>query len=184
MKIDIALICGRRPELLEQTLSSFHERVFKNFDVAQCYANIDPFCGDAQDAVRCRSIILDYFPGAEITIPNEASFGRAVQTTWARVQSPVVLHLEDDWVVLEEIFPHHVFPVLSGSTMALQLMHKGLKWNGRDLFREVVRKRKIWGITVSRVRASVFGTAPAFFSGPFLRQCAALMRSDLDPEKQ
>jgi hypothetical protein len=184
MKIDIALICGRRPELLRRTIASFNERVFRNFDVANCHVNIDPFGGTGEDGEACRALILERFPEARITMPAKPGFGQAVKTAWSSVTAPVVLHLEDDWICHENITPEQVFPLLEGRTKAVKLVCRELNWNGRDLFYERERRYKILKVKLWTSVASVFGTSPAFFDGDFMRRCAELMDPALDPEKQ
>ena len=55
--IDVSLVAGRRPELLERTLSSFHQHVLEHFELADAYVNIDPFGGDLAAHDACREII-------------------------------------------------------------------------------------------------------------------------------
>ena len=142
MKIDVSLICGRRPSLLRRTLASFDERVFRNFDIANCYANIDPFAGSADEGEICQALIRERFPDARITMPAAPGFGMAVKTAWSSSTAPAVLHLEDDWICLEDIKPEMVFPLLDGKTKAVKLVCKELNWNGTDLFYERERRRR------------------------------------------
>ncbi|MBL4885262.1 MAG: hypothetical protein JKY95_12095 [Planctomycetaceae bacterium] len=100
---DLALVCGRRPELIARTLESFHQNVFPHFSFANVLVNIDPFCGDAADGVEVRDIVESYFPEAIFFEPESASFGAAVKRLWKNSKSDILLHLEDDWVAIEEI---------------------------------------------------------------------------------
>ena len=68
--IDITLVSGRRPQLLRQTLASFHSRLFENFQIGTMFANIDPFCGTKEDGDNCEALVREYFPDANITRPN------------------------------------------------------------------------------------------------------------------
>jgi hypothetical protein len=113
-----------------------------------------------------------------------ASFGQAVKTIWSQVNSPFVLHLEDDWVALEPITPERVFALFKGRTRAVKLVTKELQWNGRDELRRRTEKVKVLGLTIWKRKVSSFGTSPGFFSGDFVKQCSAFMLPDLDPEKQ
>ncbi|RWO01808.1 hypothetical protein [Mesorhizobium sp.] len=182
--IDVTLVCGRRPELLSQTLQSFQQMVFRHFRIGGVYVNIDPFGGDEIDHEKCRSLVLGYFPNAAISEPETASFGRAVKVLWSQVKSPLVLHLEDDWLALESITPDRVFPLFKGRTRAVKLVTKELRWNGRDEIRRRTEKVKLLGLTIWKRKISSFGTSPAFFSGDFARRCSSLLMDDLDPEKQ
>jgi hypothetical protein len=183
-RLDITLVAGRRPALLERTLASFRERLFANFPVAALYANIDPVFGDTDDHAACRAAILSVFPAATIVEPERPGFGRAVKTLWAATRSEVIFHLEDDWVLNEPLFPDDVFPLLSGSTRALAPVSKELGYRGTDTFNVRRPKKRVLGIPVGRDEINVFGTSPRFLDGDFARACAALMDPDLDPEKQ
>jgi hypothetical protein len=182
--IDVTLVCGRRPELLSQTLQSFQQMAFRYFRINRVYVNIDPFGGDVVDHKKCRSLVLGYFPDAVISEPENASFGQAVKALWSQVTSPVVLHLEDDWLALEPITPDRVFPLFKGRTRAVKLVSKELQWNGRDEPRRRTEKVKVLGLPIWKRKVSSFGTSPGFFSGNFVNQCSAFMTADLDPEKQ
>lgn len=184
MKTDIALISGRRPELLERTLDSFDQNLFRHFDIGTCYANIDPFGGTPADGDRCEQLILSLFPDAVITKPATPGFGRAVKTVWSQVRSPVVFHMEDDWIALERIRPEDVLPLFSPATGSVRLLSQHLEWNRQDRSLRISIKRRFLGIPYRRVSIDNFGTSPAFFSGEFINRCAGLMDPDLDPEKQ
>ncbi len=185
-KIDVTLVSGARPELLGPTLRSFREKVFRHFTIATCYANIDPFGGSEEDRQACRELILEQFPDARITMPEKPSFGQAVKTLWSQVQSPYVLHMEDDWEVLEDITPDRVFPLFEGNTRLVKLVSKELGWNGLDQFYERPKKIKMFGVILwkTRRKVSVFGTSPGFFAGDFVRKASEMMNPDFDPEKQ
>jgi hypothetical protein len=184
LEIDLVLICGRRPELLATTLASFDQSVFRNFTVQTCYANIDPFAGTPEDGEACRSLIRERFPDAQITMPDTPNFGLAVKSTWSQTKSSVVLHLEDDWVCQEDILPDHVTPLFEGTTTAVKLVHKGLNWNGVDLFHQRRRRIQFFNLLLWKRVVNGFGTSPTFFLGDFLRHSARLMDPSLDPEKQ
>ena len=182
--IDLVLICGRRPELLATTLASFGSRVFCNFNVRNCYANIDPFAGTIEDGEACRLLIRDRFPDARIAMPQKPSFGLAVKSTWSQTTASLVLHLEDDWICLEDIRPEHVIPLLQGSTSAVKFVSKELNWNGTDVFYQRRRRIKVFNLLLWKRLVNGFGTSPGFFLGDFLRRSAQLMDPSLDPEKQ
>jgi hypothetical protein len=184
MKIDVVLVSGCRPELLSRTLNSFNDKVFCNFTVNTCYANIDPFGGAQADGAECARIIYRYFPNAVISMPDTPGFGAAVKTVWGQSTAPVVLHLEDDWLVSDIITPSHIEPLLVGDTRAVRLLSKHMSWNRRSEFHERTGRYRWMGITYRRVRTAAFGTSPGFLTGAFARTCAELMRPDLDPEKQ
>ena len=46
--IDITLLCGSRPSLLELTLASFSHHVFRFFNISEVFVNIDLFGGGSE----------------------------------------------------------------------------------------------------------------------------------------
>jgi hypothetical protein len=184
VKLDITLISGARPLLLSRTLASFQEKLFQHFDIGRCYANIDLFGGGEAERDECKDIILRHFPTALISMPQIPGFGRAVKTVWGQTQAPLVFHLEDDWIALDDILPSRVELMLSGPTRLVRLQTRKMKWNSRDEFLLGTEKEKWFGIVVRRFKFNYFGTSPGFFGGEFLRTCSDLLDADLDPEKQ
>lgn len=183
-EIDITLVAGRRPELLERTLQSFSERVFPNFQISQIFANIDPFMGVAKDGEKCRNIVLHHFPNAEISMPEKPGFGLAVKNLWSKISAPFALHLEDDWIVLENVTPKQVFPLFEGrvrmATMFTPIEMKYRKFRrGRY---KTIRKRIPY--TPFRAKRPYFTLSPCFVEQTFAHEYASLLNPDLDPEAQ
>jgi len=184
-KFDVVIVAGRRPDLLDQTVRSFVGRLLRHFDPARVFVNLDPFGGDSAAHDRCREIILNSFPGATIFEPGVAGFGAAVQRLWAATSADLVLHLEDDWILERDIGPAEIRPLGQDRVMAMPFLSVEHDWAGPELrFRRKVRRRLFGVLSAGSVIRPVFGTSPRFLVGDFARQCAALMRPDLDPEKQ
>lgn len=183
-RLDIALICGRRPTLLKLTLASFSQHVFKNFEIGTVFANIDPFCGRAEDGEACREIILQHFPTAEITMPETAGFAAAVRRNWCKTKSDYVFHLEDDWIALEDIAPDQIFPLFTKRVSQVSLKSEQKKRQRSDEFHFVTKRKKALGITVKKTIVPFFATSPCFMTGAFARESGKLMDPNLDPEKQ
>ncbi len=182
--IDITLVAGRRPDLLERTLASFEARLFARFRVARVLVNLDPVFGDAADHAACLSVIRTRFPVAEIFEPEVAGFGAAVKRVWAATTARLVFHLEDDWTLNEVVGPERIAPLMTGETRAVALVSRETGWNGTDAFNVRRRKVRILGLPVGNRAFQVFGTSPRFLEGNFARRCADLMDPALDPEKQ
>lgn len=181
---DLCLVCGRRPDLLERTLASFGQQVFRHFTFGRVLANIDPFCGTEQEGDEVARIITRRFPRALLFRPSEASFGAAVIRLWEATSADTVFHLEDDWIALERITPGDVESRLSGRVAAVPLMTAEKHWGGRSLYQTRRKKYRLAGLPVWSRRVSRFSTSPCFLSGPFARTCAGMMDARLDPEKQ
>lgn len=182
--LDLALVSGRRPELLAQTLASFGERLFPGFSISGVFANIDPVFGDEADQAACRETILSHFPQAQIFEPGPPGFGAAVQRVWAATTGDLVFHMEDDWVLNEPLGPADILPLMTGDTRSVAPVSVEMGWDGQALFNQRRHKRRVMGLPLGRVTFNVFGTSPRFLDGHFARRCAELMNPSLDPEKQ
>ncbi|MDB4623904.1 hypothetical protein OAE47_00710 [Akkermansiaceae bacterium] len=183
-QIDISLVSGRRPELLEKTLASFQEHLFKFFEIETFRVNLDPFGGNTDDHERSRGILLKFFPEAKINEPEEAGFGKAVRHLWSTLRAPFAFHLEDDWIAHEDIKPEHVFPLFEGRTRQLTLLNEHKRRKGNALF-DCKRTRSILSpLKTYDLRKPLFTTSPSFIDSSFARICAELMNPALDPEKQ
>ena len=145
--------------------------------------NIDPFMGDAAEGDRCVTLVRSYFPHALIFRPEEPDFASAVARVWSATRAPRVLHLEDDWLALEDITPEQVEPLLVDDAKAVTFMTATK--HTRSLPYQVTR-RIVKGPEgeAMDLLVNAFSTSPGVFEGTFLRQAAALMLPKLDPEKQ
>ncbi len=183
-RINVTIVCGRRSELLKETLFSFNKNLFRNFEVSGVFANIDPFGGPADDQLRCVDTILQYFPDAQIFKPDQCSFTKAVKRLWQMPTESHFLHLEDDWVLNEPIYPSQITGMLTGKTKQLSLMCKEKNWNGKNLYHGYKEKLKFLGLKIWQWHKPEFTTSPSFLESNFARKSASLMIEELDPEKQ
>ncbi|PCH49534.1 MAG: hypothetical protein COC17_08320 [Hyphomicrobiales bacterium] len=181
---DLTIVSGRRPELLEATLESFFKKIINNIGFTNFYANVDPFCGTLEDGDKCCEIIKHYFPTCHIFRPEKASFGHAVKRLWQATTSDYVLHIEDDWLMLEDIHRSDVELLFNNETKTVSFMTKEKDWNGKNLHHQAYRKNKLLGLTYSRTRINVHTTSPCFLDGEFARMSGKLLDGDFDPEKQ
>lgn len=182
--IDVSLISGRRPDLLERTLVSFQRHLFQFFEIANFRVNLDAFGGNEQDHAKCKEVIIKFFPKAKINEPRQPGFGKAVQFLWSTLESPFALHLEDDWIAHEDIKPEHVFPLFEGRTRQVTFLNEHKRRKGNALF-DCKRTRSLFSpFKTYDIRKPLFTTSPGFIHSSFARICAELMDPALDPEKQ
>jgi hypothetical protein len=184
--LDVSIVSGARPDLLDRTLSSFGSRLLKNFRLGRVVANIDMIFGSRTDCSACVDVILTHFPNADIRIPATSSFGEAVKSNWSRTRGDFVLHLEDDWILNEDVdngvmkwfAPHDVKQV--------SFLNKEKNWDiqkkGYERFE--MRKQRLFGLQLRKVRFPIFTMAPSIIVGDFARSSALLMNGELDAEKQ
>lgn len=182
---DLVLIATCRPELLEQTLESFGQQVFRHLTFANVIANIDPYFGSPADGDRAEALIRDRFAHATIFRPDSPHFTHAVKRSWLATQSDFVLHLEEDWIALEDIAPDRYLDLMEDpEVMAVSFFcrNKNAKGLPYQTARRKVRDPETGQPKLIRVNA--FSTSPGVYKGPFLRQAAKLMSPFFDPETQ
>jgi hypothetical protein len=184
--MDITIVCGRRPDLLTQTLASFMEKIISNFPSGTVYANIDPFCGTEADGDACEMLLRENFSDVVIMRPETPSFGAAVKSLWQRPTSPYFLHMEDDWEVLYPVTEDQIEPRLVGQVAQVQLASRKRLYLPNKYAFKVVQRRVLgltWYKSVDQTRP-LFGTSPSFIKTQFARGCAEMMDASKDPEKQ
>jgi hypothetical protein len=184
--MDITIVCGRRPDLLAQTLASFHEKIIRHFDVGTVYANIDPFCGSDADGDACERLLRESFTTVVLRRPEVPSFGAAVKHLWQQPRSQYFLHMEDDWEVLHSVTPKHIEPRLQGQVVQVQLASRDRLYLPKK-YAFYTTWRSILGIKFLKkvdVKRPEFATSPSFINSNFARRCAQLMDPRKDPEKQ
>lgn len=186
--IDLCIVAGRRPALLERTLSSFHAGILSGFDILNVYANIDPVFGDEADQEKTEKIIRSFFPAAKISTPMAPGFCAAVKRNWIATTSDILFHMEDDWIVNEPVDPAEIESIFSSDTKIKQIslnnFHK--HWNyKKGTFHQQRPRKKMFGIKFKFGKAfPCFTTSPSFIKGDFAREVAGLYDIRYDPEKQ
>src|SRR5438105_4699863 len=103
--IELSIVAARRPALLARTLESFDQHLFRNFNFSNALINIDPIWGDQTQSDECAARIKKYFPAAMIFTPDTAGFCAAVKRLWTNSKADFLFHLEDDWILTEDITP-------------------------------------------------------------------------------
>jgi hypothetical protein len=186
--IDVTIVAARRPTLLAKTLESFQQRLFRHFEIASAIINIDPVWGDPSAAEECAALAKKYFPNPRILTPDQAGFCAAVKRIWSQTKSDFIFHLEDDWLLNEDISPGILDRFIDPSIAQVSLMSKEKNWDRarRGDFHYVKRRAPLFAGLKSPIRkkVTVFATSPSFIRGEFARQWAVLLNENLDPEKQ
>lgn len=185
--IDVLLLCGARPELIKETLRSFNEKVFGNFNINNVFANIDPFQGGPDAVFQVELAIRTYFPNANVRRPSQCSFTDAVRWLWANFKSDIALHLEDDWRAKQKITSDMVLPHFSDTVRQVSIVTKEKNWISNWEYHVKWRRRRILGVKCGRKLLKdepVFTTSPSFIERKFANSCASKFDESLDPEKQ
>lgn len=182
--LDLTLVAGRRPALLERTLQSFEDKIFQHFPLTNVWVNLDPVFGDEDAHAATKEVVRRHFPNARIFEPATASFGMAVKRVWGAVTGPLAFHLEDDWVCSRAIAAGEVTPLLKEDTASVILHAANVAWRPPGTSFRKTKHRRLLGIPLAPWQLSVFTTSPQFLRGTFARETARRLNPDLDPEKQ
>jgi hypothetical protein len=185
--LELTVVAARRPALLARTLESFHQRLFRHFNLTRASINIDPAWGDASEAAECVTVIRKLFPGAVVFAPEKPGFTAAVKRLWTHSRADYIFHLEDDWLLMEDIEPSLLNHFNDATVAQVSLMAKEKNWDRaeRGDYHYVKRRASVLGIPLPfRITRNAFTTSPAFTRGTFARGWAQLMNEAFDPEKQ
>lgn len=180
--IDLTLVAGSRPELLQRTLESFKKHVFGFVPISQVFVNIDRYGGTESDRNESIEIILNFFPDACVSTPTISSFGSAVKHLWSLPQTENFLHLEDDWVAIQDIRLDRLRFPPDARTKQWLLVKPQVSQSILTSY----RFRPVRGIPFFLPNPSrpAFATSPSILNSAFAHRVSQLMKPDLNPEKQ
>jgi len=187
IRFDILITSGARPGLLEQTLSSFQENLFRNVSPNTCFINIDPFEGGKEEIELCEEICGRYFDRVIAHKPAKSHFTKAVKWLWSSPETDWCLHIEDDWMLRRPVELDEILAAMKRNVVQISFMTKEKLWTSKSKYHYAGGRRKILGIDIGRgldKTRPVFGTSPSFLRTEFAKHCASLMDDTLDPEKQ
>jgi hypothetical protein len=180
--VDVTLLCGSRPELLKQTLSTFSEKVFPNFSIGNVYVNVDLHGGGSLAQKKCSTIVRDFFPQAKINLTAKPNFTKAVCYLWKKPKSKYFLHLEDDWIALSSIFQKSIDNLFVKKVKQVQIAKPRIEQS--LLSRNRWRPYSISPIYLPNFKKPSFATSPSFIESDFANEVALLINKKLNPEKQ
>ncbi|MBF9031651.1 hypothetical protein HKCCE3408_14720 [Rhodobacterales bacterium HKCCE3408] len=185
--IDVTIVCGARPALLERTLNSFANRLFANFEIGQVFANLDLFNGTEAERAACRDLLHAHFERVDCRLTETPGFAEAVRWLWSQPKAEIALHLEDDWLLNCDVRPGDILPLFSGNTGQVSFQALEKHWKYRSRYHTRRRRLRIPGIgSISWPDPSrpFFTTAPSFVTRHFANGCSERFDTTRDPEKQ
>ncbi|WP_426230675.1 glycosyltransferase family 2 protein [Pararhizobium sp. DWP3-4] len=187
LTIDLCIVLGRRPDLLQRTLESFERDVFPNFVFQNVFVNIDPIFGTEQDERDCMHLVKLCFPSAHFFRPEKPGFCAAVKRLWSHTLSDYVFHLEDDWVALDRLDKQLMEPFHDPHVMQVSFHTADQHWDiaRKGHLHQRNEYARVFGVNIPLFRKfPKFTTSPSVLRGDFARQAAGLMDETRDPEKQ
>lgn len=120
-RLDVVTTALCRPELLDLTYRSFFTGL-KDLPGIRIILNVDPL-GKA-DKSECIRVAKRYSDAVVFRCPESPGFMDAVKWCYEQVETPLVLHLEDDWLLTRTVDYKRLLANLleSGSDQAVLLM--------------------------------------------------------------
>ncbi len=183
--IDITTTATLRSEILDRTLSSFKEKLFKKHD-CRLIMNIDPVGPDTIQNVQ--DVAMKYFNNIIFNVPDKPNFSRAFLWVFSQATSEYIFNLEDDWVLLREVDLSDMIRVmdLNPELATLRLSYRiseerSKQWN---LFFDYDAYREIFLCPPeARVRAGFCGH-PSLIRNSFIKNCLRYINPNKNPEKE
>jgi len=168
MNIDITTSATVRPGILQRTLSSFRDNILNDNHVYRLIINVDPAGEKGKTANDVLEVAKSHFDHVVSRTPESPCFAGAVIWCWSQVESDIVFHLEDDWVMLRPIDLDKMLRTIA-------------EFNHFDSFRLSKQNQK------SGKRVKPFdhiSLNPVFIRKRFIKKAIRHMSTGKNPEKQ
>jgi hypothetical protein len=161
-----------RPKILDHTLNSFCEKMFKERDRYRLIINIDPI-GDNVLPKEVLKVARKYFDNILYNYADSPGFTKAVIWCWSQVKTNHSFNLEDDWELLIPIDIDSMITILDNHPdMA------GLRLNKENTKKSKCSTRHGYA---PHLKLSL---NPTLFKGSFIKGVVPRMSVDRNPEKQ
>lgn len=185
MKIDITMTCTLRPSILERTLVSFRANLFRKRDDYRLIVNIDPIGECGIEPLDIAFVCKKYFDRIIYNMPDKPSFGGAVKWLWSQVETELFFHLEDDWVLNQDIDIDHMmaihakYPTLANLMLSKYDINNSLRLNRIRATLDFSSE----GFFVTENRGSQVALSPTMMKKKFTDKIYPLLQQDANPEK-
>jgi hypothetical protein len=185
-KVEITMTATKRKHLTFKTISSFMENLLYICDDVEVIINVDDV-GESGPRETTLKIIELFVPVKVSRFSETPNFSTAFAFCWQQVEADWVVHLEDDWELLQKVDVREMMAILKEEE-DLALLRLPQFRSGED-------KMKNWDKFFpwngkyfecpDELRQGVgFCGHPSLIKGEFVRACAPLINVELNPEKQ
>ena len=178
MNIDITMTATIRPKIINKTLNSFANNLLSNDHNYRLIVNIDNIGNLNKNHNNVLNICRKYFKNIVYNTPEHPNFAKAIKWTWSNVDSDIVFHLEDDWIIRRKI----------DINFLLYLIEKHNDFSSFRLpkrnavYKKVKRKNNLNKNTL--VQCSVVSLNPLFLRKSFLDKVSSVLNIKKNPERQ
>lgn len=190
--IDILMTATLRPAVVDQTLASIVDRIYKN-DVYRCdlIINVDPVGEDVPQSVIV-DIARSYFPRVICNLPDSPSFPLAAKWVWSKATTEYVINAEDDYEVVKDIDLDHMISILDQYPKLSSLrLDRGVGWEDPQPAMgplSITRGEHRWyyqedGFYLSNTWKRTFSLNTSLVRTEFLKQAIPFIRDGISPER-
>lgn len=134
MKLQFSTCALCRPELIEQTYSSWTNKMKGvNYKKMTLFIDVAPIPEeDSHKRNEVVKIAKSYFGNVITNLPEERNFPRALDWCWSSADADFLFHLEDDWRLEEEIHINQLIYIMSKDPAIHQVSvrHVDHYWKG------------------------------------------------------
>lgn len=180
-KIDITTTATIRPGVLDRTLTSFRQKLFKNVP-CRLIINVDPIGIAKKRPDDVIYIAKKHFADVVYNIPEKPSFPKAWIWCWKQVTADWVFHLEEDWLLMRPVNINHMIGILENNPTIAALRMAKMKITNLNFFSSRYIQKD--GFLLAMNRKKSFGGNPQLIRGDFVKQAREYMIEDRNPEKQ
>ena len=183
MKIDVTTTATLRYAIVEETLSTFWNKLFKGHD-ARLIINIDPIGNGNETAESIVEMARRYFPEVIYRIPPTAQYIDALKWTWSQVQSEYFFNLEDDYHLVCQLDMSAMLRAFKhDKALALLRLPKGESFGDKVHWAVPFRsKLAIWNGYYYEDSTLAFTGMPSMIRTKWMRGFYPHLRSDLNHE--
>ena len=171
MSIDITTSATIRPGLLNATLSSFRDNLLNDNHTYRLIINVDPVGEEDKTADDVIEVAKSHFDNVVSRAPKTSCFAGAVIWCWSQVESDLVFHLEDDWVMIRPIDLDKMLRTIA-------------EFTNFDSFRLAKQNQKGSGKEIRVKPYDRLSLNPVFIRKKFIQKAVRHMSPDKNPEKQ
>jgi len=189
--LDITMMATLRPEIVDQTLTSFVQNLFHTTEDKRLIINIDPV-GDAISQKDVLAVAHKHFEDrVKVRCPKKACFPTALKWCWSQVEAPYFFNLEDDWQLLPQLDLAEMYAILDDCPwLAILRLPKGpafhayckqsashkqpyYVWNGR-----------YFACPATQIQRSSYYGSPSLIRSAWLPEVLPLLHTRFSTEKQ
>lgn len=128
-RITFTTTATNRPDILDRTYSSFEKNLL-DLSLKDCdlIINIDPLpsrnnIDDTADVAR------KYFKNSTVITPDTPNFTTAINTIWSHAKTNFVFHLEDDWILTQQVRMNGILKYLDDNPKIVQCVLRAYKYD-------------------------------------------------------